>query len=461
MKRGLSWSMRFALTVSVVFAVGTLIAGMVAWMLQSEELAKRLQADVAAIATSLAVSAETGDRQDLVEQVTAHAATAQGNALLVAFVDGTTGESVGNMVLTAPFSGYRRLVPGADFSFVRPQQDQQPEGYYAFGVHTRLGWIVAAKDDAWNVEGREVLLASTAWGLGLALVLTVAFAVFIARRNEARIARMERVLEAVGAGRTELRIRERGRDDIARLAARVDATLDRLEDGIAAIRQVSTDVAHDLRAPLARLRIRLEPQALDPANSEALRREIGAAIADLDSVSATFDAILRLSRLQSGAIELERKQVDLGALAADIHELLAPTAEDMGQDPVFERPDAAVFAIGDRELLAQAVVNLVDNALRHCPAPARIVLAVAAEGGGPVISVCDDGPGIAGVLDRFVRLDAARATPGTSLGLALLATIAELRGARLVLEDNAPGLCARIIFAAGETAERPIFGPPS
>lgn len=453
MRRPLSWSMRFALSVSAVFAIGTLIAGTVAWLLQSDELSRRLEADVASITKSLAATAEMGDRQDLVEQVTAHAQAAQGNALLVAFVDARTGETVGNMVLEAPFAGYRHLVPGRDFAFARPGEEAQPEGYYAYGVRTGLGWIVAAKDDAWIVEGREVLLASTAWGLGLALALTVGFAVLIARRNEARIARMERVLDAVGAGRTELRIHETGDDDLARLAGRMDTTLDRLEAGIAAIRQVSTDVAHDLRAPLARLRMRLEPQALDPGLPEPLRREIGGAIADLDGVSATFDAILRLSRLQSGAIELTRAPVDLGALAAEIHELLAPTAEDMGHALLLERPKAPLLATGDRELLSQAIVNLVDNALRHCPTPARVVLTAGMAGTAPVISVCDDGPGIAPedrsrVTDRFVRLDASRATPGTGLGLSLVATIAELHGATLKLEDNAPGLCARIVFAA-------------
>lgn len=453
MRRPLSWSMRFALSVSAVFAIGTLVAGTVAWLLQSEDLAQRLEADVAATANSLAATAEAGDLQDLVEQISAQAAAAQGNALLVAFVDANTGETIGNMALAAPFSGYRHLVPGRDFAFVRQLEEQQPEGYYAYGVRTGLGWVVAAKDDAWIVEGREVLITSTAWGLGLALALTVAFAVFIARRNESRIARMERVLDAVGAGRTGLRIHETGDDDLARLAARVDTTLDRLEAGIAAIRQVSTDVAHDLRAPLARLRMRLEPQALDAANSEALRHEIGGAIADLDGISATFDAMLRLSRLQSGAIELAREPVDLGSQAAEIHDLLVPTAEDMGHSFILERPQAPVFATGDRELLFQAAVNLVDNALRHCPPPARVMLSVTGKGSTPVISVCDDGPGIPTedrirVRDRFVRLDQARATPGTGLGLSLVAAIAELHGASLELDDNAPGLCARIVFAA-------------
>lgn len=459
MTRPLSWSMRFALAVSAVFAFGAILAGSVAWMLQSQELSRRLEADVAAMAQSFAATARQGDRRDLVEQVNAQATATRNGAILVAFVDAATGDTVGNMRLDAPFDGPRHLVVGRDVTLLDAPTDQAPEGYYAYGVRTGLGWVVVARDDAWIVEGREILLASTGWGLGLALALAIAFAVFIARRNEARIARMEHVLDAVGAGRTELRIRETGDDDLARLAVRVDATLDRLEAGIAAVRQVSTDVAHDLRAPLSRLRMRLEPQALDRDNPEPLRQEIGAALADLDAISATFDAILRLSRLQSGKVDLRRDEIDLVALAVEVEDILGPSAEETGHSIRLALPGVPVMATGDAELLTQALVNLVDNALRHCPAPCEVVVTVAQKQGASILSVCDNGPGIpeqdrARVTDRFVRLDASRTTQGTGLGLSLVAAIAKLHDARLSLDDNHPGLCARLEFAGVQTAAK-------
>jgi signal transduction histidine kinase len=444
--------MRFALAVSSVFAVAAVLAGGVAYVLQSDALARQLANDVRASAESVVQMATDGDAPDLAEAVRERTRVLKDGTQLFIFLPAGGGPAVGNAALAQPFEGARRLVPGQGLTLTTPPPGQPPDSYFAYGIRMPAGWVIAARGTDLIVAGREVLMQSTAWGLGLALALSVAFAVFIARRNEARIARMEQVLDAVGTGRTDLRIHETGSDDLARLAARVDTTLDRLEAGVAAIRQVSTDVAHDLRAPLARLRMRLEPQALDTANPEALRHEIGAALADLDGISATFDAILRLSRLQSGAVELAREPVDLGALAVETHEILAPAAEDAGHRLDLVLPDRPVIATGDRELLSQAVVNLVDNALRHCPTPARVELGVGLEHGRPVVSVCDDGPGIAAedrarVTDRFVRLDASRKTGGTGLGLSLVATIARLHGAALRLDDNTPGLCARIVFS--------------
>ncbi len=158
-------------------------------------------------------------------------------------------------------------------------------------------------------------MQTTAWGLGAALLISIALALVIARRNGRRVAAMERVLAAVAAGRFDRRIRDRGNDDLAQLASSVDTTLDRLEAGTAAVRQVSTDVAHDLRAPLARLR--LDPHALDADLAPATRREIGSALADLDAVSASFDAILRLAQLQSGSVDRREDEIDLRAIATE------------------------------------------------------------------------------------------------------------------------------------------------
>ena len=311
--------------------------------------------------------------------------------------------------------------------------------------------MIAARDEAWVAENGEILVQTLAWALAIGLLLSVALAVIFARRNERRITAMEEVLEAAGAGRLDLRIQDPGKDDLAELAARVDQMLARLETGVAAIRQVSTDVAHDLRAPLTRLRMRLEPQALSSGVPEATRHEIGSALVDLDAISATFDAILRLSRLQSGTVELRSDAVNLSRLGADICDLLGPSAEDAGNVLTADLPDTPVIVTGDADLLSQALTNLVDNALRHCPAPARVTITVTKDETGPVLTVRDDGPGIPEadldrIFDRFVRLDASRSVPGTGLGLSLVAAIATMHGARIVVEDAAPGLAVRLLF---------------
>lgn len=455
MKSSLTWSMRFAIAISAVFALASLFAGGLSYVMQSEEMLRRLQTDVRADTESLALGVKDGDLQDLIDQITARIAVIHDGSQIVSFVPADGSAPLGNARIAAPFDGVRHLAPGLDLALAAPPADNLPESYIAYGMHLPEGWIMTGRDDAWQREQTEILLNSFGWGLGLALLLSTGFAVFIARRTEARIRRMESVLEAVGAGRHELRIHDDGEDDVARLAQSVDRALDRLEAGIDAIRQVSTDVAHDLRAPLGRLRLRLEPIALDQGLPSEARREVGSALADLDQVSETFDAILRLSRMQAGMVEIANTPVDLAALCGDIYEVMIASAEDMGHSLVLDLPPERSMVAGDRELLTQAIVNLTDNAMRHCPAPARIVLAVRERGAQILLSVSDDGPGIperelARVRERFVRLDGSRNTSGSGLGLALVEAIAELHRVDLKLENAKPGLRATLVFEATE-----------
>ena len=450
MKNSLTWSMRFAIAISAVFALASLCAGGLSYVMQSEEMLRRLQTDVQADAESLALAVKDGDRQDLVDQIAARIAVIHDGSEIVVFVPADGSAPLGNARVSTAFDGARHLTPGQDLTLAGWPAENLPESYVAYGMHLPAGWIMAGRDDAWQREQTEILLNSFGWGLGLALLLSTGFAVFIARRTEARIRRMESVLEAVGAGRHELRIHDNGEDDVARLAQSVDRALDRLEAGIEAIRQVSTDVAHDLRAPLARLRLRLEPIALDQDLVPDTRREIGSALADIDQVSETFDAILRLSRMQAGMVEINNVPVDLVALCRNVYEVMAASAEDVGHSLVLDLPDQSVV-VGDRELLTQAIVNLTDNAMRHCPSPARIVLAIRTSGAQILLSVCDDGPGIperelARVRERFVRLDSSRNTSGSGLGLALVEAIAELHHVDFRLENAKPGLRATLVF---------------
>jgi len=168
-----------------------------------------------------------------------------------------------------------------------------PDSYFAYGVSTPLGNVLVGKDDGPLIENQRILLTTMSWGLGIALILSILLAFAIARFNEGRIARIGQALDGVADGDFNARIGRMGHDDLGHLAAEVDHTLDRLVSGIEAIRQVSTDVAHDLRAPLGRLRIRLEPLALSADLPEQARMEIGSALTEIDAISATFAAPAR------------------------------------------------------------------------------------------------------------------------------------------------------------------------
>ncbi|WP_330646852.1 HAMP domain-containing sensor histidine kinase (plasmid) [Thioclava litoralis] len=441
--RPLSWSMRFAAMISGVFALAAVSAGGVSYYLQSGETAHRLEADVEATTEALAFVAQNGDMDDLTEQIDAQMAVMRNASNLIAFIPKDGGAILGNASVLPAFTGARHLKVGIDMQ-LRAALADTPEGYVAYAIRIPEGLIVTGRDDEWLRAQAEMMLGSFGWGLGIALLLSTGVAVVIARRSERRVQRMEDTLTEVGHGEHGLRIADTGRDDIARLAQSVDRTLDQLEDGISVIRQVSTDIAHDLRAPLARLRLRLEPVALDDQAPMPVRQEIGRALSDLDQVSETFDAILRLARMQAGMVEIALQPVDLSALCAQIHEMMEPIAEDLGHRLALEMPEGLVIQ-ADRELLTQAIVNLIDNATRHCPTGAVITLA-ATQG---EITVSDTGPGIpepdlARVRERFVRLDRARNTQGSGLGLSLVEAIASLHGARLELANLHPGLQARI-----------------
>ncbi|MFZ5752359.1 MAG: sensor histidine kinase [Pseudomonadota bacterium] len=451
MTRPLSWSMRFALALSAVFAIGTLSAGGLSYLLLSREMTARLAADVRSSAESLARIAATGDRTDLREQILAQVRSSHDGASLYALVDAGSGQALGSLHVAEPFEGQRRLLVGQDIPETDATGSATAEAYLAYGIRTDLGWVIAARDEAWVAESGEILIQTTAWSLLLAALLSIGLAVIIARKNERRIDRMDRVLDEVGEGRLDRRIGDAGNDDLAALAARVDRMLDRLEAGIASIRQVSTDVAHDLRAPLARLRMRLEPQALSSEVPKETRHEIGSALMDIDAISATFDAILRLARLQSGTVQRRDDPVDLAALAVSVCDILQASAEERGHTIDLDMPTTRIEVKADEDMLSQALTNLVDNAIEHCPAPAAIRITVGLSGEHPFVMVSDNGPGIpeadrTRVLERFVRLDASRSVPGTGLGLSLVAAIADLHGASVVLGDNGPGLNISIVF---------------
>lgn len=301
----------------------------------------------------------------------------------------------------------------------------------------------------------DLIRDSLLWGLAATVALSLIGGMLMSRRLVARIDAINRTSREIMAGDLARRVPVGpDGDEFDQLAQNLNAMLDQIERLMAGLRQVSDNIAHDLRTPLARLRSRLEVTLMEPAESAADRAAMEATIAEADGLLKTFNALLSIAQAEAGAVRRHFAPLELKALLADVAELYEPLAEERGQ--AFEAEfDGPLTVQGDRDLLFQAVANLLDNAIKFAPRQGSVALALRAEGGRAVILVSDSGPGIPAaecdrVTERFYRLESSRSTPGSGLGLSLVAAVATLHGGRLVLEDNAPGLRARIEIPLGE-----------
>jgi len=244
-------------------------------------------------------------------------------------------------------------------------------------------------------------------------------------------------------------------DELNTLSRTINGMLDQIELLVHGVRNVSNSIAHDLRTPLAELRSRLEELSLIRPSTEKAYAEIDGAVADVDRVIRIFDALLRLAEIDAGMRRSGFVSLDVSDLAANAVEFYEPAAELKSIDLTF-RSNGPLLVSGDPVLLAQALSNLIDNALKYAPQHGSIEVAVQRHGASAEISVSDNGPGIdemekVKVVQRFYRGDASRGTPGVGLGLSLVQAVAKLHGSPLELRDNSPGLRAVLILPAEES----------
>jgi signal transduction histidine kinase len=267
----------------------------------------------------------------------------------------------------------------------------------------------------------------------------------IGRRVLARIEAINRASDQVMAGELGRRIPVKGiGDEFDRLAENLNAMLDRIEELMAGMRQVTDNVAHDLRSPLGRLRGRIEMALRGPSDAETYRAVLEETIGEADQILATFSALLDIAQAEAGGPRAEMAPVDLAEILRDLVDLYEPAAEEAGI--ALKAEIAGPLPIdGNRHLLNRAVANLIENALKYTPAPGSVTVDARAAGGAVRLTIADTGPGIPAdlrdrVFDRFFRLEASRTTPGNGLGLSLARAVIQLHGGTIRLEDNEPGL---------------------
>ena len=329
---------------------------------------------------------------------------------------------------------------GAGHLLVRATYDLLPDG-----SHLLVG---RGLDDL----DRFVLIIRTAVVFGAIFMFVVAaFAgVSVTRRTVGRIESINATTRAIMKSGLDKRIPLRGtNDEWDHLAENLNVMLNRIENLMRKVGEVSDNVAHDLRTPLTRLRGRLERasrEALDPERAHAL---IADTMRELDIVLGTFSALLRISRIEAFDPRTTFRIVDLDQVAGEVAELFDAAAEERGGHVKFES-GGRVPVLGDRDLLFDAISNLIDNAIKH-GGIGDVQVTVRNNGKGPTISVADRGPGIPlderkHVLKRFYRIERSRSSPGNGLGLSLVAAVAQLHGARIDMQNNGPGLNIQLHF---------------
>ena len=359
-----------------------------------------------------------------------------------------SGARISGSIAASPVEDFTGPPAWTSFSVTEADAQGRSVKRPARGLQERMrgGEILFVGADVGEDEAYVLKIVRALWGAGaLVVVLGLAGGVLVSRNVSRSMAGLVAVVEAVRNGDLGARARVRGaRDEFDELATGLNEMLDRLERSMAGHRHAGDAIAHDLRSPLTRLRARLEAALLDvEAGKSDPTEALAQAVNDTDGVLKTFGAVLAIARLQAAGAAPSQAAFDPAGLARDIAELYEPLCEDKGVE--FRAELSADLTVrGNREFLAQALANILDNAVKYTPAGGAIMLRVRRRSSGEVeFSVTDTGPGVpqadrARVVERFVRLENSRNEPGAGLGLSLVAAVAEAHDGRLDL-DEGPG----------------------
>jgi len=320
----------------------------------------------------------------------------------------------------------------------------------ANGYHLLVG-----RDVRNRAQLRDLLTDALLWAMLVVAVMATAGGLIVRSLFRRTLANVSATASATAAGDFAQRVKLSGRgDEFDQLAETINDMLDRIARLMDGVRQVSNAIAHDLRTPITRARTRLEDAALHAETPTELRAAIERAIADLDGIVAVFHALLRIAEIEAGSRRSAFKQIDLAPLLGVVAELYEAVAEEKDVRLVLDAPPH-LPAYGDRELVQQAVANLVDNAVKFSPPGNQVGIRGETGPTGVAIVVTDHGPGIpqadlSRATERFFRGESARSTPGAGLGLALVQAVAQLHAGELRLGDAGPGLEATLLLPRSE-----------
>lgn len=442
-----STGFRTGLGYAALFGVSALILFSVVYWQTVGDMERQLRAAIDGDVQSLMADYHNGGHQALRQAVADRLATARSNTegwYLLLDSHGTV--LAGNLPPLPRDPGWAEVqAPGGGAG---TDTSEPGEGHAVYGRGLRLadGSFLFVGQDAHPLEEmRELMVAALSWGLGVTLLLAALGGAVMGAGALRRVEVINRVAGEIVHGDLARRIPVRGSgDEFDILAEHLNYMLARIQHLMEGMRQVTSDIAHDLRTPLGRVRQRLEAARREATTLVEYQNAVDQAIQETDQIIATFAALLSIAQIESGSRRARFADVDLTTALDTVLDAYAPVAEESGHTLHAELA-TGIHIHGDRDLLVQAFANLIENALHHTPSGGRIEVSLTAMGNGCIVTVADNGPGIPAeardkVTQRFYRLEASRSTPGSGLGLSLVAAIADLHDAKLELSDNQPGL---------------------
>ncbi len=441
-----STAFRLALIFSGLFFVTFVVAGFLAYQSISTDLHERLDITLSETFDMIARSYSDGDLEDLVSTVHTYAASSQDHNQVFYLADEAGQPLAGNVAVAAVEPGLS-TVTGLAFGL---------EGQVRYRVRrgTIAGkMLVAASSFEETDELGSLALSSFGWAGVIATAIAIAAGLLLAGAVKKRIEAIGGTMARVGHGELTARIPLRGAgDDIDVLAGQINAALERLAALVEGMRQVSVDIAHDLKTPLNRLSIIVEGALELAERGQGNEAELIQAQLEAGRINTTFEALLRIAQLESGARRERFMEVSLTSVLSVLLEAYADVAQENGQRLTLssESGDPAMIW-GDGDLLTQLFANLIENAIRHAAGGKSIALFVRRQNDQVVVRVVDDGPGIPSeetskVFRRLYRLEKNRSTEGSGLGLSMVKAIADLHGAGVALSGANPGLAVEISF---------------
>lgn len=449
MRRARLWRstpFRLAMTFGMVFVIAFVITGFVTYRFLKQELLRELDASIMEIHALISSTYAPDDLEDLISTVNTYAQLNRADQRIFSVIDADGKETAGN------FSG-RRLPDG--ISNVS-SEDVGLTGDIDYRVMSGMigdkRLIVGQSFDQTN-RLENITFISFIWATALVIGLAVIGGVLLASRVQRRLDGIASAMASVSHGQLDARVPLHGNgDDIDTVSGQVNQALDRLSILMETMRQVSSDIAHELKTPLNRLKMQIETAVAAAERGHPDADALIGARDEVDQINATFEALLRISQIEAGARKTRFKEVDLTTLLTSVAEIYVDVAEDslmILTTSIDQFQPCLVF--GDSELLTQMFVNLIENAIRHCPKGTRIEISLKQAGEQAVATISDNGAGVPAnerdkVFRRLYRLDKSRTTFGSGLGLSLVSAVADLHGGRVILADNNPGLRAEALL---------------